>query len=158
MNEELRKKIAFKTQMKEYLKELSEISGRTVEQRELFSVEETDLLKSQLAKFNDTEKVSFELTPADLTSERFKRFISSLEKVNSSPVFIWIEKTNDCGALKLPSLSNVSFDFEFKQLPDGVILFLTDDLRNSLLIDFDDESLVVEVQGDDWLDVSYENG
>lgn len=155
MNNDLSRKLARKTQMDRYLAQVSEISGRLVEQDELDSIEETDAIRSEFKKFIDQPKAAFEIKPNDLRSGRFIHFLESLEQANPKPVFIWIERTNVCGAFKLPSVSKIYAGFKPEKVPEGIISFITEDLENSLILDFDDDSVEVELQGPDWIDVRY---
>ncbi|MDB3935502.1 hypothetical protein N9383_02140, partial [Granulosicoccus sp.] len=97
---------------------------------------------------------------ADRSSERFKNFVKRLNDANPFPVYLWSPRTIDCGALLVPSLNVISFDFEFKVNDEGIFVFLSSDLLDKLLLDFftqtnGEQRLKIETQGTTWGRVTY---
>ncbi|MBE3658959.1 hypothetical protein BOO92_20020 [Vibrio navarrensis] len=82
-------------------------------------------------------------------------FVDELNKKNSSKIYIWLEKTNHCGLFKCNSLLDIKYQYVLDSVSDGVIVFLTDNLTDKLLIDFDDAHLEIEVQGENWHNVKF---
>lgn len=149
-----------KLYMKSYLLELAALAGRVVQADELLDLEQTAALRSAMQKFRTQTTAFSEIQFSDRKSERFKIFVQRLCSANSSPVYVWIQRTIDCGVLLMPSLSAVCWDFDPSVDADGTIAFVTSDLADSLLLDFSDLStseqhMKIEVQGMNWKETSY---
>lgn len=146
--------------LKAYLEELGELLGRKVNSEELGDLEEVEKLAMasqhlQLAPMN-----SFECVFSSKGSESFQEYLIELEERNSSPIYVWTPKSKFCGVLRVGGLSRINFDFEYSRFEEGIISFLTCDLRNQLLLDFfETESaqrmIEIEVQGAEWAAVRW---
>lgn len=87
-------------------------------------------------------------------------FLQRLRDANPSPVYIWTEHTIDCGALLVPSISAIKFDFDFKINKNGVFTFETSNFKDSLLLDFfttpeGEQVMEVETKGLNWAQIPY---
>jgi hypothetical protein len=153
-------KIAFKRNLVPYLLELKQLTGIDVSGESLISVENTDKIRQEWLPLKKADKNKFIISFSEKTSERFKTFIANLSKANNSLVYIWTEKSNICGLYKVASIEAINFAFPFNLSPDGIVVFLTEDLSNRLLLDYyqdsdDQEMLEVEWQGKDWHSIAF---
>jgi hypothetical protein len=141
--------------LKRYLEELAALAGRSVQASELGSVEQALSIREGGVKFVEMATASSEIPFADLSSERFKSFVKRLNEVNPSPVYVWTPRTTDCGAFLLPSISAIRFDFDFTVNSEGILVFITNDFRDRLLLDYfilptGEQRLKIETQGENW--------
>ena len=142
------------------MKELGILLGRVVQNEELSSVEEAETIRKKSLKFNTELVVSREIPFPDRTTDRFKHFLDKLSDVNSSPVYVWTPRTISCGTLLVPSLREIRNAFSFAINQEGILVFLTSDLCDRLLLDFwvsdsNEECLKIEIQGKHWRDIVY---
>ena len=131
-SEKLRKRLNLNI----YLKELTELAGRPVQARELGSVEQAATIREAGKKFTLQVTACSEGLFSDLSSDRFSNFLTKLHQANPSPVYLWSPRTIDCGALVVPSLSSINFEFEFTVNTEGILVILSTDLVDRLLLDF----------------------
>ncbi len=148
-------KLRQKRALKEYLKELSTLAGRFVYADELSSLEQVILMREKAQQSETKESIFTETLFLDRNSKRFKEFVEKLTIANSSSIYVWTPRTIDCGALLLPSLSAIKFDFDFTLNKEGILAFATSDLVDSLLLDFyispmGDQRLKIETKGKNW--------
>lgn len=148
----------YRYNIESYLNELSAIVGREVGENELESLTLTHMIQVEAKeKFSGQETLFFEYSSEYVKSENFKKFIQSLIALNPSPVYVWTEKTNFCGALKVNSLLEINFE-SFELLNnDEIAVLLTSDLNDRLLVDpFEENGLKfmgIELQGNSWREV-----
>lgn len=143
-----------------YLAELSTLTGRIVQADELCSPAQAAAMRIEKQKFLSHPATSCEIGFSDKNSERFGIFLQRLRDANPSPVYIWTEHTIDCGALLVPSLDAIRFDFDFKINKNGVLTFETSDLEDKLLLDFfttpeGKQVVEVETKGINWTQIAY---
>jgi hypothetical protein len=155
-SENLRQKL----NMKKYLNELAALVGRSVHADELGRPAEAAEIREASQKFIAQDAQAFEILFSERRSDRFKEFVLRLHDANPSSVYIWMPHTIVCGALLVPSLISVKFDFEFAINDDGILTFLTSDSEDRLLLDFssspvEDQLMKVETQGPNWTRVIY---
>lgn len=146
--------------LKNYLKELGALTGRTVQADELGSLEQAASIRTEAQKFINQPPTVCEIRFSDRCSERFKEFLQRLKDANSLPVYVWTEHTIDCGALLVPSIDTIKFDFDFAINDEGILAFITRDLGDSLLLDFsstpmDEQVMKIETRGANWGTVIY---
>ena len=144
-----------KLYLKSYLEELAELAGRTVQAEELGSVEHAASIRDAVNRNFVQAAASSKVLFSDRSSEQFRQYVEKLHDANPSTVYIWSPRTIDCGALLVPSLCSVSFNFEFTVNDDGVMVFLSSDLVDKLLLDFftqtnGEQRLKIETQGANW--------
>jgi hypothetical protein len=153
-------KLALRKSLTEYLLELKQITGENVKTDSLSSVESLERIReASLAVFQNMNKSKFIVRFDEKDSKKFKDFIANLSKANSSSVYIWTNRANLHGLCKIASINSIDFSFPFNINPDGVIVFLTEDLKDKLLLDFyrdskEQEILEIELQGENWASVS----
>jgi hypothetical protein len=143
-----------------YLEELSELTGRQVHADELGSIEGAASIRENCQKFGAQTICVIEMPFAERDSERFKRFIQGLSKANAAYVQVWTPRTISCGVFVMPSIDAVRFDFDFSINGKGILVFVTSDLEDRLLLDFSESAAVgrimrIETQGANWMTVSY---
>lgn len=150
-----------KVHMRDHLDELQALVGRPVRAEELESLERTKVLGEVARKqFSPLEKLTVEIPFSDRLSERFRDFVHRLRASNPSPVYVWIERANECGALLLPTITSVRFDFDFSIESNGIISISTHDQSDRLVLDFyvsddGDKRMTVSTQGNAWGKIKY---
>lgn len=150
-----------KSNMKSYLELLSTLTGRSIAEKDLCSLEDVIAMRERSLASLPQPTASFDAAFVDLSSDRFAQFICRLKAANTAPVFVWTVQTIYCGALFLPSIDAVlELDFEAISQGEGVISFSTDQPKDRLLLDFDEiqsgqKMIAIETQGPNWLNVAY---
>jgi hypothetical protein len=144
----------------QYLKELEALAGRPVHVRELTSPQDAAAVQTAAQKFIKMSKRVLEMPFAELRSPDFQRFAAALALQNPSPVWIWTPRTEVMGMLRVDSLQQVNFGFDFSINTEGILSLLTADLEDSLLLDFSisdvgEQRVQVEIQGTNWEAVAY---
>ena len=153
-------KLRQKLNLKRYLEELAVLTGRTVLGDELGGLELAVAIREASQKFATYTSASFEIPFSDRCSARFRQFVQKLHKANPTSVYLWTPRTIDCGVLLVPSLDVVKFDFDFDVNEEGILVLLSSDLVDRLLLDFSksctgEERMTVESQGINWMHVDY---
>lgn len=138
-----------------YLLQLRELVGRQVSEKELSTIADLERIQAGSAKLADREKTVLRLTLEVLHGRRFADYVRRLKDANSNAVYIWLHATSACGVCSVPSIVDVNFKFDHLKIPEGVIVFLTADYKDRLLLDFDTEAVEVEAQGDSWSSVKF---
>lgn len=138
-----------------YLNQLRELVGREVSKEQLGSLEEVERLKGVASQLKDCPKTLIEIAPEDLAKERFTSLVQRLVKANPSPVSIWLNATSSCGTFYLSRVDGFNFAFRFASIPEGVVVLLTEDGRDRLLLDFSPDEVEVELQGMEWGNIDY---
>lgn len=146
--------------MKSYLAELRALTGRAVQADELGSLEQVAAMRMGVQKFVGQSLTACEIKFSDRGSERFKKFLRGLRDANPLSVYVWTPRTIDCGALLVPSLDVIRFDFDFTINHEGILAFTTSDLGDRLLLDFSstptgEQVMKIETQGSNWARVVY---
>ena len=146
--------------LKKHLEELRALTGRVVHADELGSLDQFVAMRQSAQRFVDQPTVACEIPFSERSSERFKRFLQCLTYANPSPIYVVTPRADSCGVLLLSSLNEVRFDFVFKINEEGLLIFVTSDLEDRLLLDFSstptgEEIMKVEVQGSNWKKVAY---
>jgi hypothetical protein len=152
---DLAKRLARNAALKPYLDQLRELVGSEVTEQQLSSLEEVQRLKKVASQFNCRPKKVIKIAPEDLTRERFKLLVHALAKANPSPVSIWLNATASCGTLFLSRIDEFNFGFQYDAIPEGVVVLLTKDGNDKLLIDINPDEAEVELQGERWGNVEY---
>ena len=160
MNTERKRKIQLKTNIVAYLSQLKQLTRINVVSEDLLSLSETAEITKRSSHLEKLDKICFTTNFEFKNSERFKRFITNLSKANNSLVYIWLEKTNYCGLYKAASINDIDFSFRFDLDPNGIIVFMTEDLNNRLLLDFyrdweERETIEIKIQGKQWYCVAF---
>ncbi|WCM94562.1 hypothetical protein M5C99_07620 [Acidovorax sp. NCPPB 2350] len=146
--------------MKRYLEELEALTRRSVQSDELGSLEQAAAMRMAAQRFDAQSSTRYEIRFSDRNSERFKKFLQGLMDANPSSVYVWTPRTIDCGALLVPSLESIRFDFDFTINDEGILAFTTSDLGDSLLLEFSstpagEQIMKIETQGPNWAKAVY---
>jgi len=157
---ELSEKLAFRHEFARHLGELSLLLGRAVRGDELMSVDETKTVRAQANEVVRQPTLRFELPFADKAEQRFAEFVQRLTRANPSDVYPWTPASNVCGVLRPIPMKVINMAFPFDLNPEGIIVILTADLRDQLLLDYsygnnDEQHLEVEVSGEHWGQINY---
>jgi hypothetical protein len=153
-----RELIRKKINLRPYLQELEILLKREVNPEELISLEQTRALEQAARTFIDQPKSCQEIPFNKRTSSKFSDFIHSLTELNPSSVYLWTPRSEDCGSILLPSLKSVDFGFPFSVNGAGLIIFITSDNADRLLLDFfhdstGQERMQIETKGRHWFSV-----
>lgn len=156
----LSEKLRQKLHLKSYLEELGALTDRPVQADELGSLEQSFAMRMAAQRLDAQSSSRYEIGFSDRSSERFKKFLQSLMDANPSSVVVWTPRTIDCGALTVPSLQAIRFDFDFAINDEGILAFTTSDRGDSLLLDFSstpagEQVMTIETQGRNWASVVY---
>lgn len=149
-------KLALRKSLNEYLLELKQFSGQEIDAQSLCSVEDLERIRdTALVHLQNMNKNKAIIEFSEKNSDKVKAFITSLEKANNSSVYIWTNRSSLHGLYKIDSISSLDLSFPFNVNPDGMAVFLTEDLNDKLLLDFyrdseDQDMLEIEVQGTHW--------
>ena len=159
MATENREKIRYKVNLKPHLHELNCFTMKTMDELDLVPVEQTRAILNQVRMLGETPSFKFTIPFEEKNTDKFKSYITQLQNANSAGVYIWINRTNDCGTSILRSLHDIKWDFEFTCTDHGIFELETTDLKDSILFDFFEENgenwLEIEVSGANWPKISY---
>ena len=160
MTDNINNKIQFQNNIDSYLLEIEELTGTDITPGLLSSIEDMEKIREKSSALKDLDKLNFVMKFELKNSDRFRQFIANLNKVNNSPVYIWTEKSNVCGLYKVSSINAVDFSFKFDINDEGMVIFLTENCQDRLLLDFykdriDKEMLNLEVKGKHWYSVPF---
>lgn len=154
------KKIRQHRNLQKHLGELSSLTGCLVEKNELSSAEQAAQVRDSEKKFSEYDITPVERSFSELKSCQFKKFIKNLYDKNNSPIQIWLPRTIDCGILEIESILNIKFDFDFDLNEEGILVLMTRDMEDKMLLDWfrlpeGEERIRIETQGMNWSKVSY---
>jgi hypothetical protein len=129
--------------------------GKNVLKNDLTKPDELEIVRKSASHLTKNPKNSYRLEVSELCKKRFREFLENLAESNNSNIYIWTDKSNYCGLLKVKSLLNIKYEYIYDAITEGVIVFLTDDFIDRLLIDFDEKYATVEIQGKNWSKIQY---
>jgi hypothetical protein len=146
--------------LKNYLFVLSELTQREVKKSDLISLEETIEITQRAKPIRESPVRRFEIDFNAKNTGRFKAFIGNLAKAKPQPVYVWSDGASVCGYFQVSSLLEIDFGFAYKIDVNGVFVFMSQDLKDELLIDFyenqtGERRLIVEVYGQVWPTIEY---
>ena len=152
---ELYDRLAFPKHIGQHLAQLSQLAGREVRSEDLLSLEETNAIRKKSKETQRAPAWRRDLAFSDKSSDRFRKLVDALEQLNPSPVFIWTHLSNVCGLLRPVPLRSVNFDFAFNVDPEGILVVVTSDLCDKMLLDYslgpdDAQLLELEISGRSW--------
>lgn len=155
-----KKSIEYRQHIKSYLSELTLLINQEINEIDLSSLLEVEDVRRKASSLNDFPISKFVIPFNDKATGKFRSFIEALYQANDSEVYIWTKRTNVCGLYKIESIRNINIDFPFEINDEGILVFLSADFKDKLLLDFSLDSngnkiLEVEMQGQNWSDINY---
>lgn len=154
-------KLRQKLNLRRYLDELAALVGRSVDADELSTLERATAIREEVGqKFGALPSQASEILFSERCSDRFNGFVQRLGNANSSSIYVWTPRTVSCGTLLVPSLATIKFSFDFGVNEEGILVFLSSDLEDRLLLDFSaspagDQIMKIETQGTNWGGITY---
>ena len=132
-----------------YIADLQMLVGRPVAADDLMSTDETLALRE--GKFKQCPKTERHFPAGFVGSNDFFNLLGILQKLNPSPISVWITHTRGIGALVVPTLRDINYTYAF-QITGELAAFVTTDGNDRLLVDndLDDRSETIELQGVNW--------
>lgn len=143
-----------------YLLELETLASKAVNKDDLSSIKQVDEVRVSASHLENLPIEKFKIGFSEKDGSQFSRYIQGLYYSNSEQVYVWTGKTNSCGLYKVSSIKDVNFSFPFNLNEEGIVAFLSVDMKDKLLLDFSIESsgdkiVDVESQGLNWPNVKY---
>lgn len=143
-----------------YLLELGMLANKVVNKDDLSSVEEVDEVRAGTANLENLTTEKFKVGFSEKDGSQFQSYIQGLYDTNNEQVYLWTGKTNSCGLYKVGSIKDVNFSFSFDLNEEGIVVFLSVDMKDKLLLDFSidssgNEIVEVESQGLNWPNIKY---
>lgn len=137
-----------------YLLELKKLTGVDIN-GDLLLTEDIEEIREKSSALADKEGTRFIVDFSEKDTEQFRNFVRNLNKANDAPVYVWTNSANSYGLYKATSINSIDFSFSFDVNPDGIIVLLTEDLNDRLLLDFyrnseGREILELELYGKHW--------
>ncbi|MFC5456752.1 hypothetical protein [Prosthecobacter fluviatilis] len=138
-----------------YLKELSTLVGRIVHESELSPFTQMEIVREKLRSVSKGSCRSVTLPFEARTGVEFAQIIDQLRRLNSSSIYLWPSRANECGLLEVADLNQIKFSFPFDLNPDGILVVATSDGNDSMLLEWSDDErgvrmLEVEFRGPNW--------
>ena len=160
MTSENREKIQYKINLTPYMLELNNFVLKRKGESDLLSIEKTRMNIEKSKNLDRMVLLKKTIPFAEKSSEKFKKYISLLQKANPAGVYIWLERTSICGTTIISSLKDINWGFDFNCSKNGVVEFVSTDLQDKILFDFFEEDgeqlLEIEVQGTNWPKINWE--
>jgi hypothetical protein len=152
---DLQKVVAFKANIGRHLTQLSRLTGTIVNKDSLLSPQETEALRATSKTTEYAPVWRHTMDFSKLTEAQFQRFVGALDEMSPSGVYIWTPLSNVCGLLRPVPLKSIQWGFDFDLIPEGILVLLTADLADRMLLDFSEGStrrqeLEIEVSGQHW--------
>lgn len=139
----------------EYLHKLSSLAGVSVGYGDLSSKEDARLIRDRSIPLCKLPVSQSDISFSCLRSNSFSSCVAGLFEKNPSRIYIWLEESIHFGVISVPSILAINFSFDFSIDDNGVIVFLTKDCSDRLLLDlYSDEAgsqrVLIEAQGKNW--------
>lgn len=155
----LNREIGKRVNMKMYLRELTRLLGREVDESELLNLEETEKISYLSRKFDSQIANGREFDYME-SGIKLKTILELLKDLNPSKIYLWIPLSIECGCLTLYSLDEIDVSNVFND--DLAISIVTTDMKDKVSIDFtidaDKRKLVqLELLGENWNNIRLDN-
>ncbi len=160
MTSNVKSKREYLSNITSYLLELGILANKTVNKSDLSSIDKVDKVKAGASNLENFPIERFKVDFSEKDESRFANYIQGLYSTNSEQVYLWTSKTNICGLYRVDSIKDVNFLFPFELNDEGIVVFLSADLKDKLLLDFsidstDNRIIEVEAQGANWSGIKY---
>jgi hypothetical protein len=157
---DLSRKLAYCRNIKAYLSQLKALTNQDVTEEDLLSLDVVEDIREKSKGLIEKPKRKLVIPFEEKKEVRFQRFVQNLNQLNPSPVYIWTESTNSCGLFEIPSIAKFNFDFEYSVNREGIIVLLTKDFTDKMVLDFGEDAkgarlLEIELIGDHWPSATY---
>jgi hypothetical protein len=160
MRTENQLKIAYKINIKKYLRELSCFSLRPITESDLLPVGQSNDILSRIRQLPKDDSHKFTIPFDEKYSVRFFAYIQQLYQTNPSSIYMWSDLSDVCGTCILNSITALNLEFSFDCSTEGIISFRTTDLKDKILFDFYEEDgqrwLDIETSGMNWPKIIWE--
>src|SRR5262249_3594428 len=128
--------------------------------QDLLSLDETEAIRQKAKSRSERPSGRTEIPFSEKGGARFQAVVGRLHDANNSSVYVWQPLANVCGLLRPVSLDEVEFAFEYDLNPEGIVVVLTTDLVDKLLLDYSVDAsnrqmLEIELSGRNWGAVRY---
>lgn len=139
---------------------MGSLANTTVNRSDLSTIDSVNEVKAKATKLENFPTENFSINFSDKKSGRFCKYIESLYKANGERVYLWTSKSNDCGLYSVGCIKDVDFSFPFELNTEGMLVLLSLDINDKLLLDFYIDScgskvIDIEAQGLNWTNIKY---
>jgi hypothetical protein len=156
---DLSTKLAQAKHRDQYLAELRHFLRSRVGSLELLSIDETTKTLDASKNRNRAVGSKLRIPFYEKSSPRFRTFINQLASLVECPVYLCLPLARVCGLPPVAPLVDINFDFDFDASPDGILVVITADLGDKLLLDYSEDDgarwVDVEVSGERWSKARY---
>lgn len=154
--------LGYNREIQRYLLEIKELCLQPAAASDLLSLDHTERIREDsLRSLNGKSTRRIVIDFEQKKTIKFKDYVAKLHDANPHPVYVWTERSNQCGLHQIHSLLEFNFDFRFDVNEQGIIVLLASDLTDNLVLDFSYNErlsrydLVIDVLGDHWSAVVY---
>jgi len=161
MISKLVERLTYRHNIASHLSQLSHLVNREVKAEDLLPLDATRAIMEQIKlTLKNKPSKKFQIRFSEKTAPQFTTFVECLHALNSGPIYIWLNHTNDCGLFEVRSIREIDFKFEFSKIPGEIISLITKDFSDEMLLDFFEEStgekyIEIELTGDRWSSCTY---
>lgn len=138
--------------LQKYIFEVNNLLSFETTQSNLLSIEDTDIIRDKAKLLRNKPKSYARMLFSN--KRKLKEYINELKQLEDGELLMLITDSYYCGAVRVPSLSDFNYNFEFSAEHCGIVSFIRSDISNELLIDFYEQGgeqfIEVEAFGDTW--------
>lgn len=149
-SEQKKRRLFGKLKQPGYLEELSCILNFQPKAENLLSIVETDLVRNSC---KTSESLSKNVIGFD-DKEELVRIMQDISSKESTNYFAFIKDSEDCGTIKIDLLKDFYFNFRYDAVRSGIVSFIQEDLKKSIVLDFYEENGVAYVEIESFLRVA----
>lgn len=160
MMTDVKSKREYLSNIASYLLELGVLTNKKIKKDDLSSVDRVAEIRAKVTRLEELPLEKFRISFAEKKYNRFGHYIQGLCESNNGEVYIWTSKTNVCGLYKVASIRDIDFSFPFEINDEGIVVFLSADLKDKLILDFSfdpagNKIIDIEAQGENWSKIKY---
>jgi len=133
--EQKKRRLIGKQYLPVYLTELNKLIKNVVVADDLLSIQDSDNIYSTV--FSDEPIDRF--TTSFEKKDRLKILFESIESAESLKYILFTAYSHECGAIRIGSLVNFNVDFDFDDEHSGLIILISNNLLQKILLDFYEE-------------------
>jgi len=145
-----------KNNLRLYMDELRQLCRTPPQEDALLPLEIVSEIGTKAKPLRESHHAKYEIEFDVKSSPEFRLYVQKLANANSSPIYIWTSRSNALGPCKIDSILDFNFDFEFGVNKEGIIVLLSSDLKDEIILDFSHDSvsgkdmLEIELFGENW--------